>query len=398
LNTHKVMGVVAAVVAMMGGPVLADTPRQAKAPIPGLENSVSVGSLMSLDKAEVQTSGGLLPKPPAGNLLGPVGARSGLSWNSCMFPIKRKGAACSYAAAMNGVESSRGRFCDIEQAAQWHGNWNDVKDLLILSFMNPSLTSVVNTPPFPGGPEASVQGSWAEAASGAYDDYYRQMGVNAANFANRAGQKVILRFAWEFNGCWNHWTAGKDCTGEWKADSTQFKTAWQRAYAHIKAGAGATANRVLVSWSLSGTDSSAGYDYKELYPGDASVDLVGIDVYDSPGSRSLASFNSAGHAGFILDEVLAFADSRGKPFAIEQWGGHHALTGHQAAVNGDDNPFFIDSMFGWIRAHKSKLVYEQYFQDDDGDVNNALFSPLENSNPAMRAAYLSQMQNDANLP
>ncbi|HEX8538091.1 MAG TPA: glycosyl hydrolase, partial [Cystobacter sp.] len=276
-------------------PLLADTAHTVTVTVSGRKNSAATGTTVSLDKAEVYTGGSPTTptEPPPGNLLGSVGARSGLAWNSCMFPLNRSGSASSYAAALNVVEAGRGRFCDIEQAAQWHGNWNDVKDLYVLSFMNPNLTSVVDTPPFPGGSGAAVNGSWAEAASGAYDAYYRQMGANAASYANRAGQEVILRFAWEFNGCWYHWTAGKDCNGVWKANNTQFKTAWQRAYTNIKAGAGSAANRVLMSWSLGGTDTSAGYDFKDLYPGDAYVDLVGIDVYDSPGSKTLTSFNSA---------------------------------------------------------------------------------------------------------
>lgn len=379
-------------------PVLAETTHTVTVTVSGRKNSAATGTTISLDKAEVYT-GGSTSTPSAGMLLGSVGGRSGLAWNSCMFPLNRTGSASSYAAALSTVESGRGRFCDIEQAAQWHYNWNDVKDLFVLSFMNPNLTSVVDAPPFPGGDGATVQGSWAQAASGAYDAYYREMGANAANYANRKGQEVVLRLAWEFNGCWYHWTAGKDCNGNVKATNTQFKTGWQRAYTNIKAGAGAAANRVLITWSLAGTDTSAGYNFQDLYPGDGYVDIVGVDVYDSPGSLTLTSFNSQYHVGYILNETFAFADVHNKPFAIEEWGGHHSLWGGQENVNGDDNAAFINFMFDWIRAHKNDIVYEQYFQDDaDGNVNNSLFSPSENSNPKMRAAYLSQMQNAANLP
>jgi len=298
-------------------------------------------------------------------LLTPAGARSGLPWNSGIFAVDRVAGAASYQQAQSTADRGRGRASDVEQAAQWNDDWTALTGMEVLTFMNPDLTAAVGLPPFP------PSGSWQEAASGAYDSYYRQIGRRIAQL--RPSTPTILRLAWEFNL--------RDPA--WKADR-YFVAGWRQAVTNIRAGAGSHASSIYFSWCVSRLDPGAGYDPRLLWPGDAYVNFVEVDVYDIPPS-------TAGRfpGGQVLDTLARFAVTHGKKIAIEEWGLHHTSSGK----GGGDNPRFVDDMFGWIRSHTSMLVYESYFQDDAPDnVNSALFSPTKNANPASRAAYLKQIR------
>jgi hypothetical protein len=307
------------------------------------------------------------PTSPLGTagLLEPVGSRSGLSWNSGIFPVDRGPGAASYAEKLSIAEKGRGRKSDIEQAAQWNDDWAVLTSMPLLKFLDPNITASVSLPPFP------ASGSWKAAAAGDYDAYYLQMGKSIAK--QRPSKPTILRLAWEFNL--------KDPV--WKATSS-FVAGWQRAVTEIRKGAGAGTASIYFSWCLSGLDEGAGYNPFVLYPGDKYVNFVGVDLYDTPPTTA-TSFP----AGQILDAVTAFAKGHGKKIAIEEWGLHHINNGY----DGGDNPTFINDMFAWIKSHKSVLLYEQYFQDDALDnVNSSLFSPDKNANPASRAAYLADLK------
>jgi hypothetical protein len=312
-----------------------------------------------------------MPPPPqptgaAHELLKPVGARSGLPWNSGIFPIGRVPGAPSYAGALKASSTARGRRSDIEQAAQWNDDWLALTGMQVLTFMNPAIVASVGLPPFPPG------GTWAAAAGGTYDRYYREIGARIA--ALRTGATTDIRFAWEFNIIEAQWHA-----------TDAFVAGWRRAVSEIRAGAGRRADTISFSWCLSDLNTTAGYQpLTQLWPGDAYVDIVGLDVYDMP-----ATTNTAFPAGRELDTLSGFAADHGKAFAIEEWGLHH--TG--VPGEGGDDPTFIHDMFRWIKQHRTGLLYEQYFQDDlPGNVRSSLFSATgARLNPRSRAAYLAEI-------
>jgi hypothetical protein len=323
----------------------------------------SSGSGGAASPSKSATAKAVAPVGTAG-LLEPVGSRSGLSWNSGIFPLDRGPGSASYSTALQLAEKGRGRKSDIEQAAQWNDNWDALTSMQLLTFMDPNITASVSLPPFP------ASGSWKAAAAGDYDGYYLQMGKAIAKL--RPNKPTILRLAWEFNL--------KDPV--WKATSS-FVAGWRRAVTEIRAGAGDATKSIYFSWCLSGLDEGAGYPPLDLYPGDQYVNFVGVDVYDTPPTTA-TSFP----AGQILDSITAFAVGHGKKIAIEEWGLHHINNGY----DGGDDPTFINDMFAWIKSHKSVLLYEQYFQDDAPDnVNSSLFSPVKNANPASSAAYLADL-------
>ncbi len=328
---------------------------------------VGCGQSSSPAKPQQQKPRAELGTGPFGTagLLSPPGARSGLSWNSGIFPVDRVGSAASYASALSQAERARGRLSDIEQAGQWNDNWQALTSMGVLEFMDPKIVASVDLPPFP------ASGSWKEAAAGSYDLYYRRMGQRIAQLRTQA--PTILRLAWELN-----------ISGSPYGATGSFAAGWRRAVTQIRLGAGAASSSIYFSWCLAGLLPSDGSSpLTAFWPGDEYVNLVGIDEYDMPATTA-DSFP----IGQTLDAVAAFAAKHNKKMAIEEWGLHHTNQGG----DGGDNPIFIRDMFGWIKTHTSILLYEQYFQDDAPDnVNSSLFSPDKNANPLSRAAYLAEI-------
>lgn len=116
------------------------------------------------------------------------------------------------------------------------------------------------------------------------------------------------------------------------------------------------------------------------------ADILGIDFYDQwPPMFDSGTFNarvSPGRRGSI-GWWYTFATSRGKKFALPEWG---VSSGTQWAGHaGNDNPFFIEQMLKWIAAHASGLAYESYFEEDASYVASSLL----HQNPKSSAKYFS---------
>jgi hypothetical protein len=100
-----------------------------------------------------------------------------------------------------------------------------------------------------------------------------------------------------------------------------------------------------------------------LYPGDEYVDIIGVLYYDWwPASPTEASWNInlverdrlGGPKG--LQTWLDFAQQRGKPLSLPEWG-----LGKHGTQDPFDNPLFIQKMFDFFRNNAGSLAYESYF-------------------------------------
>ena len=81
-----------------------------------------------------------------------------------------------------------------------------------------------------------------------------------------------------------------------------------------------------------------------------------------------------------LADAADFARAHGKGFGVPEWG-IHDLQGP------GDNPFFMTAMFGFFSANTDVLVFEDYFNEPDTYIANALFEA--SNNPQSAAAYRS---------
>jgi hypothetical protein len=224
-------------------------------------------------------------------------------------------------------------------------------------------------------------GSWAAAAGGDYDAHWRK--ALTAMAAARAGKSgtVYIRLAHEMNGDWFPWSVNSRNVNE-------FKTAWIRFAGLVRATFPAAK---IVFGASNGSHSDIGVP--AMWPGDACVDVVGVDFYDMwPNLPDKATWDARymatdrGDSPVGLGAWLAFAKAHGKPLAIPEWGLNWAKDGTPGP---QDNPFFIEKMNEFFRANAGngpgQVLYEIYYNIDD--VKAQLF-PVA-SNPRSSARYKS---------
>ena len=204
----------------------------------------------------------------------------------------------------------------------------------------------------PTGGEADLP----RCAAGAFDRQWRDFGGQMVR--HRRGDSVV-RLGWEVN----------ERTMPWRATDTQaYIGCYRRAADNIRA-----ANPdVVLDWTInahSSPDGLCGGLSTNCYPGDAYVDIIGIDNYDHyPWSPSKAAFDRTAAAPEGLTWLYEFARERGKLFSVGEWG--VVPTGDA----GKENPEYVRWMHEWFAAHAEHLAYEAYFSDcGAGGVQSSLF-------------------------
>jgi Glycosyl hydrolase family 26 len=226
-------------------------------------------------------------------------------------------------------------------------------------------------------PDNSDGATLADVASGKEDAAFTGM----ADAIKADGQgNSYLRIGWEPNEVDSPWSI----TG-----AAGMKTAdYVAAFQHV-----ATLMRTIMpgvkivycgDYGIDGNMAITGDPLGSLYPGDAYVDVIGVDVYSSkahPGSTA-AEFAALENGSHGLTAWANFAKAHGKPLAVPEWGFFSADSGVH------DAPTFIASMHQWFAAQGSNLAYESYFSDPSvGDVLTG------GANPLSAAAYKSLWSN-----
>ena len=121
------------------------------------------------------------------------------------------------------------------------------------------------------------------------DDMINQLAVQCGNY-NKAGRKVLMRFAPEMNGNWNYW-------GQ---QPSQFIALWRRMFTALRREAKDTAlvwapssgngypygnptpsaaDLALMDTNKNGRVDGGDDPYSPYYPGDEFVDWIGVSVY-----------------------------------------------------------------------------------------------------------------------
>lgn len=187
-----------------------------------------------------------------------------------------------------------------------------------------------------------------EGAAGDFNGYYRQI---AQNLVNEGYGGSIIRLGWEFNQGWAAWSAD----GVAPSVFIQF---WQNIVNSMRSVAG---QQFRFEWN-----PAAGYneipDVADYYPGNAYVDLIGLDVYDIawdtyPGITQEWSTLQSETTG--LDWLASFGAEQRKAITLPEWGlgwGTCVGNGQPASVSdgeacGGDDPTFINDMAHWIAAN-----------------------------------------------
>ncbi|GAA4991283.1 glycosyl hydrolase [Kineococcus glutinatus] len=197
-------------------------------------------------------------------------------------------------------------------------------------------------------------GSWAAAASGAYDARWRtSLTTLKRKWGSRAGT-VYIRFAHEMNGNWYPW---KVTSG----NSQQFIAAWKR-YRAIQKSVFPAAKLVFCPNRES---IGNGIDWRKTFPGAGQVDVMGVDYYNQwPYAATVADFTAQAKqtdgygAPKGIAAHLAFARSVGLPLAVSEWSGNAGM---------GDSPGYVQGMQQFFAANggtgAGKLLYEVQFNE-----------------------------------
>ena len=111
------------------------------------------------------------------------------------------------------------------------------------------------------------------------------------------------------------------------------------------------------------------YSVAAAYPGNAYVDVIGLDAYDQSWATPQTPANA--WSATLLPALTAaqqFAASHGKPLAFPEWGVAIRDDGHGLG----DDPNYINQMVSWMHNPSNDVVYESYFDYDSGGVNSQI--------------------------
>jgi beta-mannanase len=209
-------------------------------------------------------------------------------------------------------------------------------------------TLSLGVPIIPTSSSGAAVGTLAAGATGAYNSYF----VTLAQTLVAAGESnAYLRLGWEFDGGWYAWSATT------AAQEASYATYFQQIVTAMRSVAGEHFSFV---WNPDvGAFNDAPYNVELAYPGNAYVNVIGLDAYDQSWASPMTPANAWNETLLpALGDAAAFASAQGKPLAITEWG---------VAIRGDghglgDDPAYVTNFINWMKAHS--VVFESYFNFD----------------------------------
>jgi hypothetical protein len=198
----------------------------------------------------------------------------------------------------------------------------------------------------------------ATLAAGAAGSYDPQFTTLARSLVSYGAGNAVLRLGWEFNEPWEPWAVAN------AADAAHFAGYFRRIVAAMRAVPGTS---FQFDWNPA--PGPGPIDLALAYPGDASVDLIGLDIYDetwsSPETPSVAwAGNDTGPNG--LEWMATFAAAHHKAMSIPEWGVTIRSDGHGLG----DDPAFVFRVAAWAASHN--VAFVSYFDIDVSDGRHNL--------------------------
>lgn len=171
--------------------------------------------------------------------------------------------------------------------------------------------------------DSSVRRLLRNGASGLYDHHFRRL---AERLVSLGAPDTVVVLGWEMNGI----TYTHRCA----PDPEAWKTYWKRI---VTAMRGVEGQRFRFDFAPSRGQDAIGWT--QCYPGDAHVDIIGMDSYDQPAG---ITFDQQIEEPFGLRRHVEFAKEHGKPISYPEWG----------LFRNGDNPEYMRRMLEWIEEHQ----------------------------------------------
>jgi hypothetical protein len=205
--------------------------------------------------------------------------------------------------------------------------------------------------------------SWEQScAAGDFNAYATQLGENLVSAG--LGNSVI-RLGVEMNGSWEI---------DFMGNTAQEQNLWAQCFANEVTGfRQAPGEHLLFDWNPNACTQSV--PYSNFYPGNAYVDILGLDFYDRgcDAPSTALTFAQLSAEPYGLNSFETFAAAQNKPMSFPEWGLLPNPSG--------DDPAYIDGIGSTVA--NNDFAFEAYF---DSEIQTGVLA-LSSSTPLSLAAF-----------
>ncbi|GGV11937.1 hypothetical protein GCM10010293_02500 [Streptomyces griseoflavus] len=160
-------------------------------------------------------------------------------------------------------------------------------------------------------------------AAGEFDHHFRAL---AERLVDLKVPDTVVVLGWEMNGVTYTHRCGPD--------PQAWKKYWNRIVRTMRAVPGQQ-----FKFDFTPSRGRDAVPWTECYPGDDTVDIVGMDSYDQPSGMS---FDEQVREPYGLQAHVDFAKKHGKPISYPEWG----------LFRNGDNPEYMRRMLDWMERHR----------------------------------------------
>lgn len=201
--------------------------------------------------------------------------------------------------------------------------------------------------------------SLAEVATGDYNDHFLKAAQTLSQSKPSADGFVYVRVGWEFNGSWMPWAA--------KGNEAAFIGAFRELVDTFRQ----VSEKFKFVWDV---NAGGELNPETAYPGDAYVDVVGMDFYYNKEWDNVdpaRAFMDKVNMSYGLKWQQDFAAKHGKETAVSEWG-----------VKTDDSGIFVKAAIAWMNKHD--MLFQNYWESDYADFDGTLH---DGSKPTVGAIF-----------
>jgi hypothetical protein len=204
-----------------------------------------------------------------------------------------------------------------------------------------------------------------KCAAGYYNVHARLL---ARNLVNSGFSHSVIRLGAEMNGTW--------IVGGLGATVVQWHE-WAECFAQeVTTMRSVPGSEFLFDWNINANYRNI--PLTDFYPGNAYVDIIGIDLYDGSGVHlprigSTMRWRVLASEPDGLDAVESFAAAHHKPLSIPEWA---------TVTSQGDDPDYVTSMGRFVASHD--VSFQCWF--DAGD--DGIFPLARSRDPRSLAAYI----------